>query len=230
MEINKWRVCITANSSKKKVTPVKEVSIVRKELDAAVLSKSLMCFITKEMRYDFQDVIFLIDSEVVLAMISKESYGFKTHAAIRVGEIQESTLTKQWFWIDGISNIVDWITRGRTPMELGLNSPWQNGHTFMKLGRGEWPIRQGVRVGIIPEEIGKVCVIEAKTVSTISNLGVASTVSKIRLPFWIINIHKMVKSIVYQCITCRKIEKSYYCNECLLFLWNDSCQHRHGTQ
>ena len=75
------------------------------------------------MRYDFQDVIFLIDSEVVLAMISKESYGFKTYAAIRMGEIQESTLTRQWFWIDDISNIADWITRGRTPMELGVNSP-----------------------------------------------------------------------------------------------------------
>ena len=47
----------------------------------------------------------------------------------------------------------------------------------------------------------------ATFVHSISHLGVALTVSKIRLHFWIINIHKMVKSIVYQCVTCRKNRK-----------------------
>ena len=49
-------------AAKNKVTPVKEVSMVRKELDAAVLSKRLMVFIKKEMRFKFKNIISLIDS------------------------------------------------------------------------------------------------------------------------------------------------------------------------
>ena len=49
-------------------------------------------------------------------MIIKESYGFKTYVVLRIGEIQEATIAKQWFWVDGKLNVADWTTRGKTPI------------------------------------------------------------------------------------------------------------------
>ena len=39
------------------------------------------------------------------------------------------------------------------------------------------------------------------------HLGVAATVSKIRLKYWIVNLGKMVKSIRHHCVDCRKLCK-----------------------
>ena len=319
-------------AAKNKVTPIKEISIVRKELEGAVLSKRLMKFICKETRYHFKNIYFFIDSEVVLAMINRENYGFNTYAALRVGEIQKDTRPEQWFWIDGKLNIADWVTRGKHPKDINYDSIWQNGPSFLRLPVAEWPVRQSPVVLNIPEQMQKMMSIQATTTKTktfnisgiisierfskyltligttarvlavfnavncslrnckddvltadyeiakmkwiedcqsefskediekkyinlspqrredgvwvvgtrtekwmeisynrknsillpfghrfsklyaefihsISHVGVLATVAKIRLQFWIVNLTKMVKSIVYHCITCRKRRK-----------------------
>ena len=48
------------------------------------------------------------DSEIVKAMISKESCGFNTYAANRIGEIQQETNPSEWVWTAGSLNIADW--------------------------------------------------------------------------------------------------------------------------
>ena len=85
---------------------------------------------------------YIVDSEIVRAMIQKESYGFNTFVAVGVGEIQDHTNLQNWYWIDGKLNIADWITRGKNPDELGPGSTWQNGPEFLKLPEEEWPIKQ----------------------------------------------------------------------------------------
>ena len=65
-------------ASKCRVAPLKCIDIVRLELAAALLSKRLRMFVTKEMRYTFSEVYHLVDSEIVKAMVHKESYGFNT--------------------------------------------------------------------------------------------------------------------------------------------------------
>ena len=60
-------------------------------------------------------IYFLIDSEIVLAMLNKDSYGFHTYDTLRVGETQQATNPSMWFWVDGSLNIADWITRGEKP-------------------------------------------------------------------------------------------------------------------
>ena len=39
------------------------------------------------------------------------------------------------------------------------------------------------------------------------HLGVSATACKVRAKFWIVKLHKLVKSIKSKCVTCRKIEK-----------------------
>ena len=149
--------------SKTRITPIKIKDIVKLELAAAVLSKRLRDFITKESRYPFLSVIHIVDSEIVKAMISKESYGFNTYAANRIGEIQDGTKSDEWAWLAGKENISDWITRGRAITEIGEDSVWQNGPAFMKLPLNEWPISKNTDVSEIP---GMKMIMTTKTIKT----------------------------------------------------------------
>ena len=73
-------------------------------------------------------------------MIHKETYGFNTFAATRVGEIQEGTEKNDWYWTESKNNIADWLTRGKRPMDIDVKSDWQAGPDFLKLPESEWPI------------------------------------------------------------------------------------------
>ena len=136
--------------AKSRVAPAKTISIVRLELNGAVMAKRLKVFIENEMRLTFQRTYFLTDSQVVLAMLQKVSYGFQTFSAVRIGEIQQSTQIKDWFWVDSRHNIADWISRGKRPQELQENGEWQHGPQFLVNDEKEWPIKQEVNLIEIP--------------------------------------------------------------------------------
>ena len=74
------------------------------------------------------------------AVVQKESYEFNTFAVVRVGEIQEGTDPKDWYWTEGEHNIADWLTRGKQPGDIHMDSIWQRGPDFLKLPEPEWPI------------------------------------------------------------------------------------------
>ena len=73
-------------------------------------------------------------------MIQKSSYGFNTFAATRIGEIQEGKSPKNWYWVASKYNIVDFLTRGRKPDDIRLESTWQKGPDFLKQAEDKWPI------------------------------------------------------------------------------------------
>jgi len=100
---------------------------VRLELNAAVLAKRLRNFMIQETRIEFMKELF-----IVRAMIQKESYGFNIFVAVRIGEIQSATRPEDWKWIEGKENIADWTTRGKSPLDLGEESLWQNGPKFFQ--------------------------------------------------------------------------------------------------
>ena len=55
------------------------------ELNGALLSARLQDFIKMHSRLDFGKAYMIVDSEIVRAMIQKESYGFNTFAGVRIG-------------------------------------------------------------------------------------------------------------------------------------------------
>lgn len=54
----------------------------------------------------------LLDSQTVLGAIQRDSYGYRTFYANRVGEIYKAGPVQDWWWICGALNIADIITRG----------------------------------------------------------------------------------------------------------------------
>ena len=126
--------------SKNRLAPVKRISIDRIELCGAVLNKRIKTILQKQCRYRFQRCYHIVDSQIVHAMIHKESYGFNTFAATRIGEIQEGTERGDWYWTKGKHNIADYITHGKKPTDINLNSNWQKGPNFLRLPESKWPI------------------------------------------------------------------------------------------
>lgn len=91
------------------------------KLNAAVLSKRGKKVLEKEMSFDFEEVLQIIDSETVLNMINKTSTHYKVYEGVRIGEM---VICPVWAWISGQHNTADWLTRGCTPEELNKGSHW----------------------------------------------------------------------------------------------------------
>lgn len=126
--------------SKNRLAPAKQMSIDRLELFAAVLNKRIKEFIERETRWKFEKIYHIVDSQIVQAQVKKESYGYNTFVATRVGEIQEGTNYNEWYWIEGELNVADYLTRGKSPSKIDGSSIWQNGPEFLKKPESEWPI------------------------------------------------------------------------------------------
>lgn len=141
-ELDDGSVNVSLVAAKSRVAPLSICTIVRLELQAAIMSKRLAESIQGTLRIKLEKTMYIVDSEIVRAMINKDSYGFNTFVAVRVGEIQQSTKPDQWYWIDGEHNIADWVSRGKCPGDLGPNSAWQRGYEFMYTPIDSWPIQQ----------------------------------------------------------------------------------------
>ena len=115
--------------AKCRIAPINKLSTPQMELNAAVLSKRGRKVIEKEMRFEFERVLQIVDSETVLCMLNKTSTRFKVYEGVRIGEIQAATDGDMtcWAWMSGEHNTADWLTRGRTPEELDNDSYWWNG-------------------------------------------------------------------------------------------------------
>ena len=129
--------------AKSRIAPLRKRSIPQLELNAAVLSKRGREVITHEMRYKFSQVLQLVDSETVLAMLQKTSTRFKLYEGVRIGEIQAATDgdISCWSWVAGTSNIADWLTRGKEPFELCESSEWICGPSFLSKPIEEWGLK-----------------------------------------------------------------------------------------
>ena len=126
-KLNNGRYSWRLKLSKNRLAPVKKMSIDRTELCGALLNSRLKTFLLEQCRYKFIKCYLIVDSQIVHSMIQKESYRFNTFAAARVGAIQRNTSPKKWFWMESKYNITAWLTRGKKPNEINLNSIWQNG-------------------------------------------------------------------------------------------------------
>ena len=138
------------------------MSIDRIELCGAVLSKSLKELLERESRYRFTRCLYIVDSQIVHAMVRKESYGYNTFAATRIGEIQSGTNLEDWCCVVGEQNIADWLTRGKEPNEIDLNNAWQKGPDFLKLPESEWPISRVCAIQELPLEPRVVMIADTK--------------------------------------------------------------------
>lgn len=128
--------------SKAKLTPLDHKGdAVKAEICGAVFASRLRKYFEQHSRIQIGKWFHLVDSQTVLGAIQRESYGYQTFFANRVGEIQNTTAIQDWWWIPGSHNVADIITRGASPRDLDEESEWRNGPGFLQLPVDEWPIK-----------------------------------------------------------------------------------------
>ena len=102
--------------AKNRIAPWKRISTPQMDLNGAVLAKCAKNVAESDMRYNFNQVIYLTDSEIVLAMLNKQSTRFRIYEA-------------------------DWLIRPKTPQEISATSVWYQGPTFLSQPMDQWPIK-----------------------------------------------------------------------------------------
>ena len=116
-------------AAKSRVAPLKQLTVPRLELQAAVLASRLAKTIREESRIHFKSVHFFTDSTITLAWIKSPSRAFKPFASARVGEIQSNSEPSQWRHIPGDENVADDLSRGIRTQDL--TGRWRDGPEFL---------------------------------------------------------------------------------------------------
>ena len=140
-------------TSKKRIAPKKKLTVPQLEISGAVIAARLRHTIVKEMHFNFEKIFHLVDSSIIRAQIQKESYGFATYVAIRIGEIQTLTDPVEWWWIPSKENPADMVTRVCKSEDLSHNSIWQEGPSFLSKPIESWPISKEVGNQELPDRI-----------------------------------------------------------------------------
>ena len=129
-------------AAKARVAPLKELTIPRLELQAAVLASRLGKSILQESRFNFERVRYLSDSRVALAWIKGETRSFKPFVSCRVAEIQSNCSPEDWSHCPTELNVADDLTKGIASTEV--NGRWFSGPKFLQLPEDHWPLEHGV--------------------------------------------------------------------------------------
>ena len=139
--------------AKARLTPLDHKGdAVKAEVCGAVYAGRLKKYFQKHCSIRVEKWYHLIDSRTVLGAIQRESYGYQTFFANRIGEIQGSTNVQDWWWIPGPLNIADIISRGASPEELDEDTEWQLGPKFLSLPEREWPVKSAKDVAVEARE------------------------------------------------------------------------------
>ena len=117
---------------KSRVAPLKQITIPRLELTAAVVSAKMSKFLKDELQLHDVEEYFWVDSKVVLGYVSNEARRFNVYVANRVQQIRELCDSESWHFVDSKSNPSDLASRGMKVNSLQPNCVWFNGPDFLQ--------------------------------------------------------------------------------------------------
>ena len=119
--------------------PIREWTIPRLELQAAVLATRLSKMIVNELDLQVDQTFFWSDSMTSLQYIKNETKRFQTFVANRVAEIHETSSPEQWHHIPGIMNPADDGSRGVGAQYFHAEGRWWSGPKFLWEPEHMWP-------------------------------------------------------------------------------------------
>ncbi|KAF0024907.1 hypothetical protein F2P81_021788 [Scophthalmus maximus] len=124
---------------KSRVAPLKQVTVPRIELTAAVIAVKMVKILQLELQLKLDKSTFWTDSVTVLKYIENDAAHYKTFVANRVSFIKEARKTFQWKYVNSAANPADQASRGLSAESLLQSENWIQGPTFLLRPEREWP-------------------------------------------------------------------------------------------
>ena len=125
-------------TAKSRVAPLKELTLPRLELMAALVATRLTRFVLSTIPLHDPPIFIWSDSQIVLHWVKsqKQLPAFVRH---RITEIQLTLPTAEWKYCPTLENPADLLTRGITTETLTSSSLWQNGPAWLTTP-DRWPL------------------------------------------------------------------------------------------
>lgn len=190
-------------TGKTRVAPLKNLTIPRMELQAAVLASRLAATILKECDMPIEEVFFWCDSTIVLRWIRSEAKRFKMYVGNRIEVIRELTEVSSWRWVPTIDNVADKATRDVEP--TGIHYEWLNGPKFLMSPSTDWPEQVSCAINraledemMIMEEVQQVNLVKEAECCLMNVLPDVNRFSKwsrlVRATSWVLRFVNNLKS------------------------------------
>ena len=150
--------------AKAKVTPLSGLTTPRVELNSLVLGSRLALTAARALKVEKflcpTDIYMLSDSECSIVALDKTSSNLKPFFHNRVVEIGENVSemrkiceVEEVYHVPGKLNVADLGTRSGVKVEqLGSDTVWQKGPSFLSLRRELWPVTRPTQKYDVPDE------------------------------------------------------------------------------
>ncbi|XP_055623638.1 uncharacterized protein LOC129767049 [Toxorhynchites rutilus septentrionalis] len=141
----------TLVQAKSKVAPLRQYSIPRLELMAAVMGAKLAETVKANHSFCINRVQFWTDSSTVYSWIVSDHRKYKVFVAYRIGEILSKTNPANWRWICTKLNIADDLTKWKNGNKIESHSPWFTGPKYLYEAENMWPYPEPPRPNVTEE-------------------------------------------------------------------------------
>ena len=135
------RIYCTILQGKSRLVPLKQITILHRELSAATVSILLDKILKRELELSLTDEsTFWTGSMSVLRYIRNESKRFHTFVANCIAVIRDGSHPDQWRHVAGYLNPRDNLPRGLSAEALLNSDRWLKGPEFLWLPKEFWPL------------------------------------------------------------------------------------------
>jgi len=108
---------------KSRLAPIRQMTIPRLELSAAVIAVRMDQMLSRELSLEIQDSIFWTDSMIVLQYSCSKR--FQTFVANRLSVIHDGSMSKQWRKVGTKENPADDVSRGLNRFDMISSDRWK---------------------------------------------------------------------------------------------------------
>ena len=133
------QVSVQLLMSKNRVAPIKQSTVPRLELQAAVVAAKMDSLLKRQLDIKIDMSYFWTDSQIVLGYIKNCSRRFHVYVANRIGLISQLTNTDTWHHVSSEHNPADLLTRAKYRTIHDLNDMWFHGPSWLRGYKCDWP-------------------------------------------------------------------------------------------